>query len=156
MSEDIDALQAALKRLAEKTVDREAYAKALTVAMSGIQAALAELIEIGERSEKAAKGRSDEAGEHLRALDAAAERIASAIGRLKVDLPKQPAPIVSVSAPSVSVAAPSVTVQAAPAPINNVTVQAPPERARPIRYEIEQEVVWGNATGKTIVTPIYK
>lgn len=157
MSEDLEAIQASLKRLlASKTADSEAQAKALTVAMHGVQAALAELIEAGERSDEAAQARAEAAGEHLRAVDAAADRIASAIKAVRVEVPEQPAPVVNVAAPTVNVEAPSVTVQAPPPAVNQITVEAPPERARPIRYEIEQEIVSGHVTGKTIVTPIYK
>ena len=124
--------------------------------MHGVQAALAELIEAGERSEEAAQARADAAGEHLRAVDAAADRIASAIGRVRVEVPEQPAPTVNVAAPTVNVAAPSVTVQAAAPAVNQITVEAPPERPRPIRYEIEQQLAAGHPTGKTIITPIYK
>jgi hypothetical protein len=157
MSEDLEAIQASLKRLlASKSADSEAHAKALTVAMHGIQAALAELIEAGERSDEAAQKHADEAEKHRDAVGDAASRIVQAIGRVRVDVPAQPAPVVNVAAPTVTVEAPSVTVQAAPAPVNQITVEAPPERARPIRYEIEQEIVSGHVTGKTIVTPIYK
>lgn len=157
MSEDLEAIQASLKRLlASKNADSEAHAKALTVAMHGIQAALAELIEAGERSGEAAQARAEEADKHRDAVGDAAGRIVQAIRSVRVEVPEQPAPVVNVAAPSVTVEAPSVTVQAAPAPVNQITVEAPPERPRPIRYEVEQQFSAGHPTGKTIITPIYK
>ena len=111
MSEDLEAIQASLKRLlASKNADSEAHAKALTVAMHGIQAALAELIEAGERSDEAAQKHADEAEKHWDAMGDAASQIAQAIGKVRVEVPAQPAPVVNVAAPTVNVQAPSVTV----------------------------------------------
>jgi hypothetical protein len=157
MSEDLEAIQASLKRLlASKSADSEAHAKALTVAMHGIQAALSELIEAGERSDEAAQKHADDAEKHRDAVGDAASQIALAISRVRVEVPEQAPPTVNVAAPTVNVEAPSVTVQAAAPAVNQITVEAQPERPRPIRFEIEQEIVSGHVTGKTIVTPIYQ
>lgn len=154
MNEDLEALQASLKRLlASKESDREAYNRALVVAMQGVQAALTELIAANERAEEAdprAGGASDDA------IRMAADRIVSAIRGVRIDFPDMPAPVVNIEPAKVTVQAPQVTVAAAPPAVNHVTVEAPPERPRAIRYEIDTELNrLGLPTGKMSITPIY-
>lgn len=154
MSQDLEVLQASLKRLlASKESDREAYNRALVVAMQGVQAALTELIAANERAEEAdpkAGGASDDA------IRQATDRIVNAIRGVKLDAPEMPAPVVKVAPAQVTVAAPSVTVAAAPPAVNHVTVQAPAERPRAIRYDIDTELNrFGQPTGKMSITPIY-
>jgi hypothetical protein len=61
-----------------------------------------------------------------------------------------------VEAPQVTVAAPQVTVAAPPAPVNQITVEAPEPRPRAIRYEVESEINrFGAPTGKMTITPVY-
>lgn len=154
MTDDIEAIQASLKRLmTSKGADQEASAKALMVAMHGIQAALAELIEAGDRDDTAAKQCADDAEKHRETVDAASNRIVQAIRSVKVEVPSMPAPTVNVAAPSVTVEAPNVTLEmpAQPAAVNEIIVM-PDQRPRPIRYEIAQDV----RTGKMIITPIYE
>ena len=56
MSDDIEALQATLKRLvASKDADAEANLKALMLAMQGVQAALSELLAMGEKGDDGAE-----------------------------------------------------------------------------------------------------
>lgn len=157
MTDDLETIQTSLKRLlASKDADRESNAKALTVAMHGIQAALAELIDAGERSAEEAQAREAAARDHKRALATSTDRIVSAIKGIQLEGPEQKAPIVTVEATTVNVEAPTVTVQAPPPAVNNITLPEQPERPRPIRYEVENEFRGGYATGKMLITPIYR
>lgn len=118
MTEELEAMQATLKRLAaSQSADAEANRKALTVAMQGVQTALAELLAMNEKADDGAEGT---------AMSDAAERIVQAIGGIQLDAPTMDfTPTINVAAPAVTVQAPQVNVAAPPAPDVKVTVQQP-------------------------------
>lgn len=98
MSADLEALQASISRLlAEKNRGNEANAKALLVAMQGVQAALTEVMALSER---------ETTDEDKQIILAAADRIAQAVSQIKMQ-----APDVTVAAPVVNVEAPQVHCQ---------------------------------------------
>ena len=115
MSEDLEAIQAAMKRLtAGRSKDAEARDKALTVAMQGVQAALTELVSMAEN---AAEHEEPDYGPMV-------DRIVGAIRAIKVQAPDvELRPQITVAAPLVNVSPKlDVTVKAGESH-NHITVQ---------------------------------
>jgi hypothetical protein len=117
MSSELETIQASIKRLTENQgQESAARAKALTVAMQGVQTALAELLAMAERK---ADDETTEAG----AMGEAVDRIVAAIKGMRMQAPDvRLEPKITVEAPQVTleptinVAAPEVHL----APVFNV------------------------------------
>lgn len=123
MTEDLEVVQAAMKRLTEARAkdakDAETSQRALAVALNGVQAALTELLALTERT--AAAEPPD--------LAPMVERIVGAIRGLKVQ------PQTTVEAPSVNVSPKlDVTVTAGESH-NHVTVPAPEVKVIPATWK---------------------
>jgi hypothetical protein len=115
MSEDLEAIQAAMKRLTESSSkSAEARDRALTVAMQGVQAALTELVALAESE-------PEEASTDFGPL---VDRIVGAIRDLKLQAPDMELrPQISVAAPTVNVS-PKLDVTVAAGPNHNhISVQ---------------------------------
>lgn len=127
MNEDLDALQAALRRVTEgQSKNAEAQSQAIIGALRGVEAAVSELIAMREVAAEE-PDRSD-----AKAMLRVAERIAEAISGLRIEapavelaphfnVPQTPAPTINLPPmqPSFTVPPPQVTVvPSPPAPVS--------------------------------------
>lgn len=116
--DELKALQKTLRRLVaqETDADVEQNRKALTVAMSGVQAALAEVLALSEKV----------LGSDGNAIGEAAEHIARAISLIEFTAPEMEfKPTINVAAPDMRDVkiAPVFNVAAPPPAVNNIVVK---------------------------------
>lgn len=152
---EIETMRRTLDRLQQANdTERAAHAKALLLAMQGVQVALTELVAASEREQEAPEG--DESAAVLEAIAELGTNLVHALQRITIrasDVTVRPT--FNVEAPSVTVQ-PQITVQQPPAPVNNITVPPAEPAARPIRYDVVAETDrYGAPTGKMSITPIY-